>query len=105
MQRRFHSAIEALVSTLVGFLISVAVWPPVSFHLLHRPPAIREGLAVVSVYTLISLLRGYLIRRFFNWMHTRPPALTPSVCFVCKQPAAGTIGGRWLCGYHGRWDR
>lgn len=104
-QRRRHSFLEAVASTAVGFVISMAVWPPISVHLLHKPPAISEGLSVVGVYTVISVARGYLMRRLFNRIHT-PPRGNDATCF-CGRPAWGirTSDRAMLCRYHAGVDR
>jgi hypothetical protein len=96
-QRRRHSLLEALASTFFGFLISIAVWPPISVHVLHKPPAAAEGFAVVGIYTVISIVRGYVVRRCFNRLHAREHE-----CGVCGKPAAMRGGAAWFCEYHGR---
>ena len=102
-QRRAHTFLEALASTGFGFLLSIAVWPPVSVHLLHRAPALGEGLLVVSVYTAISVVRGYAVRRFFNWIHTQPSS--PQRCFCGRRAIVCATHGSPLCRYHAGLDR
>jgi hypothetical protein len=96
--------VEALTSTAFGFMISVAVWPPISIHVLHKPPAAREAFAVVGIYTLISIGRSYIVRRIFNWIHAQRAA--EARCF-CGRPAWGmrTSDRAMLCRYHAGADR
>lgn len=99
-QRRRHSLLEALASTAFGFLVSIAVWPPISVHLLHKPAALSEGLAVIGIYTAISILRGYVVRWVFNRLHAPPRATR---CFICGRAATIQMpAGGWCCSYHGR---
>lgn len=95
-QERRHSLVEAVVSTGIGFAISYTIWPAVSLLLLHRPVHMGEGAAVVGVFTVISIVRGYLVRRAFNRIHAR-------ACFVCGIRGYAPYPGspdRWLCRYH-----
>ena len=59
------SALEAVVSTAAGFLVSLAltftVLPVFGY-------AVTAGHAwgITAIYTAASLLRGYIVRRLFN---------------------------------------
>lgn len=69
-QSRTHSALETLLSTFIGFSISVAA----NYFLLPiwgYSPSAADAIEIGILFTWISLLRGYAIRRFFNWIHTR----------------------------------
>ena len=65
MQRRSISALDALVSTAVGFLVSMAltltVLPAFGYAV-----SSSHAWGITSIYTAASLLRGYLVRRAFN---------------------------------------
>lgn len=66
-QSRRASALESLVSVGVGFGVSVAA------NLLVLPlfgykPTMAEALNIGLIFTAISLLRSYIIRRGFNWL-------------------------------------
>jgi hypothetical protein len=54
-----EAATQATISLPVGFLVSFGV------SLLHLAPAIAAALITVAMYVL-SILRGYLIRRRFE---------------------------------------
>jgi hypothetical protein len=71
-QSRSTSAFESLTSTLVGFLLSVWVQRAL-FPALGHDLAIAENLLVASVFTVVSLLRGYAIRRTFNALRNHLP--------------------------------
>ena len=57
--------IEALVNTGSGYIISLAL-----LHLLHRFYGVSLGvdseLVIVTIFTVASVIRGYIIRRVFN---------------------------------------
>lgn len=65
-QARHHSLLEALGNTFTGFAVSYVAWIPVSLYVLHRPWHAAEGLWVTVIFTVLSIARNYLIRRFFN---------------------------------------
>ena len=65
MQTKKQSLIETLTSVFVGWLIGVilnlTVLPLFDYNI-----TIVDSLLVSLVFTVISVVRGYLIRRFFN---------------------------------------
>lgn len=69
-QNRKSSIIETIVSTEVGFLISLllvnTVLPLFGFN-----PTPSESVDIALIFTLASLLRGYGIRRLFNYLDSR----------------------------------
>ncbi len=67
-QTRHHSATETLLSTVIGFIISFML----TIHLLPWwgfKPTPGEAIEISIIYTIVSLLRGYGIRRMFNKYH------------------------------------
>lgn len=67
-QLRRHSALEALVNTASGFVLSVAAGF-VIFPLLGWKVTPGQNLSAVTLFTFISILRSYFWRRVFNWWH------------------------------------
>lgn len=69
-QTKRLSAIETMVSTAVGFLISLLlvnlILPLFGFY-----PTPRDSVSITLLFTLASLVRGYLIRRLFNYLNNR----------------------------------
>lgn len=65
MQSRRLSVIESVANTAVGFIVSMIVW-----HWLCKwydiPMPIEKNLEITGIFTVISVLRGYGVRRFFN---------------------------------------
>lgn len=67
MQSRYHSAIEACVSTAVGYLIAVAT-QAVVFPRFGIETRTRDHFAIAAIFTAVSIIRGYFIRRLFVWV-------------------------------------
>ena len=65
-QSKSHSLIEACAQTLIGFvqgiLTQMALFPLYGFV-----PTLRQNFELVLAFTIVSLLRSYLVRRIFNW--------------------------------------
>lgn len=69
-QRRIISAIEAVCNTGVGFFISVLIGVFV-YPLFNIEITIMEVSGITAVFTVISVLRGYAVRRLFVSMRKR----------------------------------
>ncbi len=65
MQRRSISALEALVSTAAGFLVSLALTFTVLPAFGYAVTSVHAW-GITAIYTAASLLRGYVVRRAFN---------------------------------------
>lgn len=65
MQSRRLSLIEAVTNVAVGYVLAVItqilVFPWFGIH-----PSLGENLAIGSIFTGISLLRSYALRRLFE---------------------------------------
>lgn len=67
-QSRLGSLIETLLNTAIGFVISYVAWPPAA-ALVGMPYSSSQHMGMVAFFTVISVLRGYVVRRFFNaWL-------------------------------------
>jgi hypothetical protein len=66
-QSRFGSAIETCVNIAVGWIINyganLVILPAYGFTTLSPSLALEISL----VYTVIAIVRGYGLRRLFNW--------------------------------------
>jgi hypothetical protein len=64
-QSRKASAVEATVNMAVGLTVSMAanavVFPAYGFH-----PTLMDNVGITLIYTAISLVRSYCLRRAFN---------------------------------------
>lgn len=64
-QSRKQSAVEALVNIAVGFVVAL-VSQLVIFPLYGVYVPLSTDLVITAWFTVISLARSYLLRRFFN---------------------------------------
>ena len=68
-QSRRLSLIESLTQTTAGFVISVLVWEFVVKPVWNIQTDLADNLIITLMFTVISIARGYLFRRFFNGLH------------------------------------
>ena len=65
MQSKKYSIIESVANTLIGlvtsFIIQLIIYP-----LLDIPVSIGQNIIITFVFLIVSIIRGYLIRRLFN---------------------------------------
>lgn len=78
-QSRLSSFIEAIINTAVGFSINFAanmlIFPLFGFHI--TPGA---NLLMGLIYTVISVVRSYAVRRWFNArLHKLASAVATSI--------------------------
>lgn len=64
-QTRLGSFIEAVMNTAIGLGINLVaqrfVFPLFGFH-----PSFATNLGIAAIFTVISIVRGYVVRRWFN---------------------------------------
>ena len=65
MQSRLMSLIEALTNVAIGFLISLVGQVVVS-HWYNLPLNFAQNMQIVLFFTVLSVLRSYCIRRWYN---------------------------------------
>ncbi len=70
MQKKHHSLLEACVSTSIGFVVAYATTITV-LPLFGLRPTLSESFWITCIFTVISILRGYYVRRLFNFLHHR----------------------------------
>lgn len=63
-----QSAIETCASTAIGFVVayvaSYTVLPLFGHNVTHG-----DNFLITVIFTVISLVRGYFVRRLFNYLH------------------------------------
>lgn len=77
-QSRRHSIEETIISTLVGLGVSTILnWTYVPW-VLHTQVTVGSNMALTAVFTAVSIMRGYSLRRLFNWRTQRAVAINPN---------------------------
>lgn len=70
MQTRIGSATETATNIILGFgmsmLINGVLLPSMGFHV-----TAAQNLEIVAIFTVVSVIRSYSLRRFFNWLAVR----------------------------------
>ena len=64
-QSRTMSAAESVANVAIGFGIALAT-QVVVFGALEIPVSLEQNLCIGVVFTVVSLIRSYLLRRVFN---------------------------------------
>lgn len=65
MQSKKGSFIEAIINTLIGYLVTLA-FSPFIYKIAGVKITVGKLNLVVFLFTLLSVARSYVIRRFFN---------------------------------------
>lgn len=65
MQSKRLSLFESVTNTAIGFLIALCV-QLIIYPILDIPVTFGQNLTITSVFTFVSIARGYLVRRIFN---------------------------------------
>lgn len=64
-QTRLVSLIEAVINTVIGFGLSFLIYPFAAW-VSGMPYSGSSHFIFVAIFTVVSVARGYVIRRFFN---------------------------------------
>lgn len=67
-QTKKQSAIEAVANVVVGFSITFTA-NAMLFPLFGWVISVEQNIGLGVCYTVISLVRSYCLRRFYNWWH------------------------------------
>lgn len=70
-QSKRDSLVESLVNTFSGFFFSLFLWHFVIGPLFGYETTAADSLGVTICFTIASILRNYMIRRFFLWRSLR----------------------------------
>jgi hypothetical protein len=66
MQTKSMSLIEQICNVGSGFIISLLVWQYIICPIWHIERGSGDGVQITLVFTVVSVVRGYLWRRIFN---------------------------------------
>ena len=65
MQTKRQSAIESLTSTTIGIIIGIVLNVTI-LPIFGYPVSLSDGLWISVIFTAVSIIRSYIIRRWFN---------------------------------------
>lgn len=63
-QTRIGSLVEACINTAIGFLVTL-VLTPIVYPLFGHAFTLVQNIGITAVFTVVSILRGYAVRRWF----------------------------------------
>lgn len=69
-QTRLASLLEAKANVAFGYVVSVCAGQFI-YPLFDSSIGLTENMGITALFTLLSLARSYLTRRFFNWLQVR----------------------------------
>ena len=70
MQSKKMSLIETLSSVAIGYIISLAA-QMIIFPVFNIEVSLTDNLLIGLFFTVVSIIRGYYVRRLFNWINFR----------------------------------
>ena len=65
MQSKKQSLIESLTSTTIGIIIGIVLNLTI-LPIFGYPVSVSDSLWISLIFTAVSVIRGYIIRRVFN---------------------------------------
>lgn len=72
-QSRFWSLVESITNTAISYVIAVIIGH-FTYQWFQVPMSLATNMQVTAVFTAASIIRGYLIRRWFNKLGQQKPA-------------------------------
>lgn len=71
-QSRLTSLVETVLSTVIGLAVALAT-QIVVFPLFGWDPPLSTNIAITAIFTLVSIVRQFVVRRLFEALHIRRP--------------------------------
>lgn len=66
MQTKKQSIFESIIQTLIGLITSILI-QIILYPLMGIPVSFGQNVIITFVFFIVSILRGYLVRRYFNY--------------------------------------
>ena len=68
MKSRKWSLVESISNVLVGFGVAI-LGQIIIFPWFGMQVRLTDNLKIGGIFTVVSIMRSYGVRRMFNWMH------------------------------------
>lgn len=69
-QPKHHSFVESIINVTVGLVINITaqhlIFPIFGIYI-----SWSQNFSIAMIFTVISIIRSYALRRGFNWWHVR----------------------------------
>lgn len=82
-QSRLMSWVETCLNTAIGFVVAISA-QLVIFPLFGFSPPLSHNLMIGALFTVVSIARGFVLRRLFEALHIRRP-LSPFAAAVIAE--------------------
>jgi hypothetical protein len=66
LQTKLESFIEQSFNVISGLVISIFIVQPLVFGMYGIKFSLYENLTIATIFTIVSIIRGYFWRRFYN---------------------------------------
>lgn len=66
-QSKLHSFLEASINVSIGWALSVVVGQLIIYPMFDIPLSLVENMGATAMFTLVSVIKAYYIRRTANW--------------------------------------
>ena len=73
MQSKKWSLIEIVSGLIFGLFLSIFIVQPIVFGIYDIDFGFKDNTAIAVIFTAVSLIRSYFVRRVFNWVHIKFP--------------------------------
>jgi len=70
VQSRLQSLFEACAGTTIGYFVALLTQFFV-YWFYNIPVSLGQNLSIGLIFTAVSLVRSYWVRRLFNWVHRK----------------------------------
>jgi hypothetical protein len=73
LQTKKGSIFEQCCNIGSGFILAMLLWNFVVIHMIDANgyAALNQNVQITSLFTVVSLVRGYFWRRLFNWLEIK----------------------------------
>ncbi len=65
MQTKKHSIIESITQTIIGLGTSILI-QVILYPIMGIPVTFSQNLIITVVFFIVSIIRGYFVRRYFS---------------------------------------
>lgn len=69
-QPKKYSFLESIANVVIGYFVALGS-QILFFPLLGLEVSLQTNIKIGLIFTVVSIIRSYLIRRLFNWWGTR----------------------------------
>jgi len=73
MQSKKGSLIEITGGLIFGLFLSIFIVQPIVFGMFGVDFGLSGNTTIAVIFTAVSFVRSYIVRRFFNWLHKKYP--------------------------------